>query len=114
MRWLHALLWLAIGTVVFFLFLVGMNAAWSRAEAHDFWINNNGYKNKEGVHCCGEGDCQSLKEGEVARVAGGYLIKATKEFVPSDEAQVGEDSFYWRCRRFDGSRRCFFTPTGGV
>jgi len=32
------------------------------------------------------------------------------ETVPFNEAQPSPDGAYWRCRRNDGSRRCFFAP----
>ena len=107
--------WLVLALLLIIAFTFIINIALMRdVQAHDFWINNGGYKNAAGVHCCGTGDCKSFKEGEVIRVAGGYLILATNEFVPFADAQVGEDEFYWRCRKGDGSLRCFFTPTGGV
>jgi len=81
---------------------------------HDFWINNSGYKSITGEHCCGDHDCKALKESEVVKVEGGWEIRATGERIPDAEAQVGEDGFFWRCQRYDGSRRCFFTPAGGT
>jgi hypothetical protein len=30
--------------------------------------------------------------------------------VPFNEAQPSPDGEYWRCKRPDGSRRCFFAP----
>jgi hypothetical protein len=29
------------------------------------------------------------------------------------EAQQSEDGSFWRCKRYDGSRRCFFVPGMG-
>jgi hypothetical protein len=33
------------------------------------------------------------------------------EAIPFSEAQPSLDGEFWRCRRPDGSRRCFFAPT---
>jgi hypothetical protein len=41
--------------------------------------------------------------------ASGYLLHGT-ETVPFSEAQPSPDGAYWRCKRPDGSRRCFFAP----
>jgi hypothetical protein len=32
------------------------------------------------------------------------------EAIPFAEAQPSPDGEFWRCRRPDGSRRCFFAP----
>ena len=48
------------------------------------------------------------------RVDGGSYVLAGGEVIPMKEAQVSEDGKYWRCKRPDGSRRCFFAPRGGV
>jgi len=32
------------------------------------------------------------------------------EIVPAHEAQPSPDGAYWRCKRPDGTRRCFFAP----
>lgn len=86
----------------------------NRAYGHDFWINNSNYKSlSTGEHCCGENDCQPLAIGEVARVEGGWLIKATGETIPDADTQMSEDPMFWRCKRYDGSRRCFFRPAPG-
>lgn len=38
-------------------------------------------------------------------------IKGTyDETVPFSEAMPSPDGEYWRCKRPDGSRRCFFAP----
>ena len=33
-----------------------------------------------------------------------------RETVPFNEAQPSPDGEFWRCKRADGSRRCFFAP----
>jgi hypothetical protein len=40
----------------------------------------------------------------------GYRLQANGEIVPFNEAQPSPDGAYWRCKRPDGSRRCFFAP----
>jgi len=79
------------------------------AAAHDFWINWGGYKSPTGEHCCGDHDCLALTPDEVRVTPSGYSLP-TGELVPFSEAQKSEDSSYWRCKRYDGSRRCFFAP----
>jgi hypothetical protein len=81
----------------------------SPASAHDFWINHGNYTSKEGVHCCGDNDCRALSPEEVKITPRGYALM-NGELVPFNEAQPSEDGEYWRCKRFDGSRRCFFAP----
>lgn len=84
------------------------------AQSHDLWINNGGYTSTvDGSGCCGDTDCVSFKEGLVKVTPAGYSLPSG-EVVPFAEAQVGEDGYYWRCKRYDGSRRCFFTPAGGT
>lgn len=80
----------------------------SPALAHDSWINRGGYRNIAGEWCCGEGDCFMVEPVRVT--ANGYLILATGELVPEREAQPSPDGKFWRCKRPDGSRRCFFAP----
>ena len=77
--------------------------------AHDFWINHSGYKSPTGEHCCGNNDCFSFKPEDVKITAAGYSLPSG-EVVPFSEAQQSEDGAYWRCKRYDGSRRCFFAP----
>jgi len=53
--------------------------------AHDSWISRGALRNAAGEWCCGEGD-------------------------PFNETQPSPDGAFWRCKRPDGSRRCFFAP----
>jgi hypothetical protein len=77
--------------------------------AHDSWISNGGYRNGAGEWCCGEGDCFVVPKEQVRVIAAGYQIYGA-ETVPFAEAQPSPDGVFWRCRRPDGSRRCFFAP----
>ena len=68
--------------------------------------------------------CFVLPAGQVSARADGYHIVVRQtvvtgtvettstraEIVPYAEAQPSPDGAYWRCRRPDGSRRCFFAP----
>jgi hypothetical protein len=79
------------------------------ATAHDLWINHGNYSSPNGEHCCGVQDCQSLAPDAVKITPGGYSLN-NGEIVPFSEALGSEDGQYWRCKRQDGSRRCFFAP----
>ena len=82
----------------------------SPASAHDFWINWGGYKSPiDGSHCCGDHDCQAIPAEQVQITSKGYALM-NGELVPYSETQESEDGQYWRCKRYDGSRRCFFAP----
>lgn len=89
-------------------------------QAHDSWISKGGLRNAAGEWCCGEGDCFELPKGSVIAAERGYAIHGTQvvagkdkpytEIVPYPEAQPSPDGMYWRCKRPDGTRRCFFAP----
>ena len=74
------------------------------------WIRQGGYRNFAGEFCCGEHDCAPI-DGvtTVAHPQSGYLLPGG-ELVPQAEAKASQDGRFWRCRRPDGSRRCFFAP----
>ena len=94
--------------------------------AHDHWINNSRAVSPiDGSHCCGEADCAVVDADLVAALAGGgYALRGPvtygsgegavrqwlDETVPEAEVQASRDGQYWRCRRPDGARRCFFAP----
>ena len=82
--------------------------------AHDHWINHGRYVGVDGVHCCGPNDCFEVAGNDIKVTATGYELLSYRETVPFREAQASEDGKYWRCRKFDGSRRCFFAPQPGV
>jgi hypothetical protein len=93
-------------------------------DAHDSWISRGGHRNGAGEWCCGEGDCFVLPASHVSARADGYHIVVRQtivtgtvdttstraEIVPYAETQPSPDGAFWRCRRPDGSRRCFFAP----
>ncbi len=81
----------------------------SPASAHDSWIQRGGHRNAAGEWCCGEGDCFVVPSPSVGITAQGYSLFGM-ETVPFNEAQPSPDGAYWRCKRPDGSRRCFFAP----
>lgn len=107
MRLILALL--AMAAVLLLLALSAMPAG-----AHDFWINHGNYKSPiDGSHCCGDNDCFMVGREDVSATPGGWLIKSLHETIPYSEAQTSEDGEFWRCKRYDGSRRCFFAPGMG-
>lgn len=89
-------------------------------QAHDSWISRGGHRNAAGEWCCGEVDCFVLPARQVSARADGYRVwfiepfdggdRVKTEIVPYGEAQPSPDGAYWRCKRPDGSRRCFFAP----
>lgn len=79
------------------------------ALAHDSWISRGGLKNAAGEWCCGEGDCFAIPSEHVSISGIGFRLFGV-ETVPFNEAQPSPDGTYWRCKRPDGSRRCFFAP----
>jgi hypothetical protein len=81
----------------------------SDALAHDSWISRGGLRNPAGEWCCGEGDCFVVPNAQVSISTAGYRLFST-ETVPFSEVQPSPDGAYWRCKRPDGTRRCFFAP----
>ena len=79
------------------------------ASAHESWISRGGHKNGAGEWCCGDGDCFVVPGQSISFTAQGYRLFGA-ETVPYSEAQPSPDGAYWRCKRPDGSRRCFFAP----
>jgi hypothetical protein len=97
-------------------------------RAHDSWISRGGLRNAAGEWCCGEGDCGLVLDpaNAISIIAGGYhvhgavkiagageggdVLQTIDEIVPFAETQPSPDGAYWRCKRPDGSRRCFFAP----
>ena len=89
------------------------------STAHDSWISRGGLRNGAGEWCCGEGDCFIVPKDRVVMTGEGYVIvqgplagmgPVQHETVPFSEAQPSPDGEFWRCKRPDGSRRCFFAP----
>lgn len=93
------------------------------AAAHDSWISRGGLRNAAGEWCCGEGDCFQIPTQAITPTDQGYEIHFSQvvngqeanftEIVPYKEAQPSPDGAYWRCKRPDGTRRCFFAPPNG-
>ena len=96
--------------------------AFGPALAHDSWISRGGHRNAAGEWCCGAGDCALLDARAVGLTSRGYAVDGAgtiegtgerehyREIVPEAEAMPSPDGAYWRCKRPDGSRRCFFAP----
>jgi hypothetical protein len=80
--------------------------------AHDSWISQGRHKNAAGEWCCGAGDCFAIPPDQVSMLRDSYRIYGV-ELIPYQEAQPSPDGTFWRCKRPDGSRRCFFAPPPG-
>lgn len=86
------------------------------ANAHPI----DGKKNAAGEWCCGEGDCFEIPPDQVTLQGNRYVIMRggiasadpleVLETIPESEALPAPDGKFWRCKRPDGSRRCFFAP----
>jgi hypothetical protein len=106
----------------------------STALAHDIWINRGSYRSPAGEWCCGAEDCGVVSPSAVHAVAGGYSVRGdvtygvgvtgnvadgpthsekVNETVPYSQSLPSPDGAYWRCKRPDGSPRCFFAPPPG-
>lgn len=121
---------MAIGTVlIVFAFWAILKFAVMPAHAHDLWIN--GKRNPAGEWCCGATDCGVVNSTGIKAVQGGYSLRGTvtygvdvtgnpsdgpthsepvNELVPYSQSLPSPDGSYWRCKRPDGSNRCFFAP----
>ena len=105
------------------------------ARAHDHfgnpnWIANGHYVSPiDGSHCCGIADCAIVEKEDVTEVRDGLhvrgrvtyrgaawagdVVQEIDEVIPHREVQPSRDGRYWRCRRPNGERRCFFGPPPG-
>jgi hypothetical protein len=90
-----------------------INVASGIGLAHDHWINQGQYRSLDGSLCCGDNDCVLIADDNVKISPAGYRL-SNGEVIPFTEALISEDSHYWRCKRPDGSRRCFFAPRGAT
>lgn len=103
-------------------------------QAHDLWINHGSYRNPAGEWCCGAEDCGVVDGSAVHATAGGYSVRGSvtygegvtgskadgpthrdqvNDLIPYSHALPSPDGAYWRCKRPDGSPRCFFAPPPG-
>jgi hypothetical protein len=113
---------------------LGLTLAGTAAFAHDLWISRGGFKNPAGEWCCGAEDCGMVSPNAVKATGAGYSVIGTvtygeavtgntgdgptytdsvDEVVPYTQALPSPDGAYWRCKRPDGSPRCFFAPPPG-
>jgi hypothetical protein len=102
--------------------------------AHDIWINRGSYRNPAGEWCCGAEDCGVVNPKAVHAMRGGYSVvgivtygeaitgnaadgptvkEQVNEMIPYSQSLPSPDGAYWRCKRPDGSPRCFFAPPPG-
>jgi len=107
--------------IIVFLLVLGIFIyAVNAARAHESWINQGAYRNKDGEWCCGEHDCKIVPKEQVHMTGQGYVVlrgpmagvgPAQQEAISFAETLVSRDGEFWRCHRPDGTRRCFFAPT---
>jgi hypothetical protein len=104
------------------------------ALAHDVWISRGSYRNPAGEWCCGAEDCGVVAPGAVKANASGYSVRGpvtygeavtgnaldgptrtdnVNEVIPYSQSLPSPDGAYWRCKRSDGTPRCFFAPPPG-
>lgn len=114
--------------------IVAFSVSAPAAFSHDVWINRGTYKNPAGEWCCGAEDCGVVSPNAVKAMRGGYSVIGTvtygeaitgnsadgpthqdsvNEVVPYSQSLPSPDGAYWRCKRPDGSPRCFFAPPPG-
>jgi hypothetical protein len=97
--------------------LAGVLVLGGHVLAHDRsgnpnWIADGHFTSPiDGSHCCGIADCVELHPDDVMQTnIRDFWIKSMNELVPEQEVQNSRDGNYWRCKKPDGSRRCFFAP----
>jgi hypothetical protein len=122
-------------TLVRSLLVLVLSSLCQTAFAHDMWISRGSYKNPAGEWCCGADDCGVVSPDAVKAIRGGYSLRGPvtygeavtgnaadgptwqenlNEVVPYSQALPSPDGAYWRCKRPDGSPRCFFAPPPGT
>ncbi|HEX3709882.1 MAG TPA: hypothetical protein VHV56_08335 [Pseudolabrys sp.] len=115
-------------------FVLALSLSSSAALAHDIWINRGTYRNPAGEWCCGAEDCGVVSKDAVKATKGGYSVvgivtygqaitgdvldgptqrERVNELVPYSQSLPSPDGAYWRCKRPDGTPRCFFAPPPG-
>lgn len=84
------------------------------ADGSPNWITQGKYVGPDNVHCCGPADCFEIARDDISITPQGYVLKTYgNEIVPFSQSTPSEDRKFWRCKAYDGSRRCFFAPYGG-
>lgn len=111
MKQYHTLIFVAVLSALFLMWFLITGVL--PANAHDNWINSSGAKSVDGTHCCGKNDCFVISADDMKALKGGWLITSLGEIVPYSETQMSEDQDFWRCKRWDNTRRCFFAPPQG-
>ena len=100
-----------ISAVLLLIWIAWFGDALAHGEA--WWIERGGYRNAEGVSCCGPNDCWRLPAGAVGRVPGGFRVRG-RITIPEDRAIPSPDDGYWMCVNVQGVPRCFFAPFPGA
>lgn len=121
-------------TLVRSLLVIVLSLSCYSAFAHDVWISQGAYRNPAGEWCCGAEDCGVVSPNAVKAGVGGYSVRGSvtygeavtgnsldgpthqenvNEIVPYSQSLPSPDGAYWRCKRPDGTPRCFFAPRPG-
>ncbi len=78
----------------------------------------SGILNKDKVNCCNGQDCRMMlgEHDFVIKMEGGYILKATGEFIPELKVAPSPDENWHICRKSDTKKtvRCLMIPPGGV
>ena len=120
--------------LVFSLLMLVVPLPCTTSFAHDVWISRGAFKSPAGEWCCGAEDCGVVSSKDVKAGTGGYSLRGPvtygvgvtgneadgptrqenlNEIVPYSMSLPSPDGAYWRCKRPDGSPRCFFAPPSG-
>jgi hypothetical protein len=98
-------------SIVLLMLAIGVALAHDRHGQPNWIARGSYYSPVDGSHCCGVNDCFQLHEDDVDQYGNGdVFIRSLSELVPAREVQWSKDGNYWRCKKHDGSRRCFFAP----
>lgn len=101
--------------LVAFILLVSLSGAMAHDHGPGSWINNEKLTDPISKEwCCNLHDCRE-ETANVVAMPGGFLIRSTREVIPSSRVIWRSPGGWWRCRRLDGtnSTRCLIGPPSG-
>ena len=82
---------------------------------HDHWINNRGYKDEHGTHCCDHtsknGDCAEIPADSIKPAPDGQGYLTPKGRVSNRSTYISEDGKTYLCGTT--KPRCLFIRGGG-
>lgn len=77
------------------------------------WINENGYKGTDDLHCCGWNDCMEIDARDAKPTPDGQGYSTPKGVVGNKGIYHSRDGKAWICRFASGPPKCLFIPGGG-